>query len=254
MRVFFSGIERSYIKDLPPNSNVLVSYDQPRQYGAINELHKRGHKIMLDSGAFATFNSGKPARCAKEYAMLVKKHKHQLVGAVAMDVIGGTMEENLDSLDVMESISGIKDKIWPVYHEGDDWALLQEYLDRGYNVISIGAIASRGKQSLIQWIDEVFKRFPPCGFGGKHHYHGLAMTQSVILNEYKDRFYTVDSTSWLNLQRYGLKGGNYLLKNRSPSFYRKIGMMAVNDMASNDSKNGKTIRHPEQISAFDYGI
>lgn len=243
MRIYLAGVQKSYISQLPQKMGVLCSYEQPRQTRLIPALHEQGHDILLDSGAFATWNSGKPEQCPILYAGFVNSIKDKIAGAVALDVIGGSADSQLKNLD---DLSFAKNKILPVFHEGDDWELLNEYIQRGHKYIALGAIESRGSPNITKWLDQVFERFPP----GVIKYHGLAMTQRILIKEYSGHFESVDSTTWLAFQKWGIENNKYLLKNRSPEFYRRLGIMAIQDMYYKDG--GVSKHHAYQTNMFDW--
>lgn len=219
MKIYFAGVQTGWEAELE-GQHVLVAFDQKRQLKVIDAWD---NPVLLDSGAFATWRSGKE-QDLEAYIAFIHEKKHRLDGYIAMDVIQGSAEANLANLDTMEA-AGLRPI--PVFHEGDDWQLLAEYLRRGYSYVGLGGTVSRGKQELVDWLLQVFDKFPP---GPTLKYHGLAMTQERIITYLSDQFHSVDSSSWLNLCRFGPEANLYMLKKRSGKFLRRMGVEAFLDM------------------------
>lgn len=223
-----AGVSRGYQEQVE-NQHCLVSFAVPSE----RRLIKEGWNVkgwMLDSGAFTAWKLGKVIDL-DEYIAFVKEHKHLLDGFIALDVIPGapgrlpTKEEadtayrqTLDNIEAMESV-GLNPI--PVYHQGEPIAVLDHYVEKGYELIALGATESRGKPELIDWLLPLFQRHP----GQK--FHGLAMTQQRLIRWLP--FWSVDSTTWLCFQKYGVDANVYLLKNRTPAFYRSLGVACLMD-------------------------
>lgn len=229
MHVFLSGPQASWAEQLQ-DQHLLVSYAEKQQLrlldGAIG-----AKSWLVDSGAFTTWRQGRPVDLNAYIAFLqglearAKAGELKLAGYLALDCIPGepgrmpTPGEaelattiSLQNLDAMLA-AGLKP--WPVYHEGEPLTILDAYVAAGHEVIALGATASRGKASLSNWLAPIFERHPG------QRFHGLAMTQGRLLRSFP--FHSVDSTSWLNLCRYGTAANLYLLRGRSRSFWAALG-------------------------------
>lgn len=171
-----------------------------------------GRDVVLDSGAFTVWKSnGKKKIGIEQYGAFLRAWGHCLTACFALDVIGGTADQQLENLQRLHA-TGITVPVWPVFHEGDDWQLLAEYVRLGYKKVAIAGTVSRGRPSLLRWVWAVLERHPEI------QYHGLGMTQEQMLITMKEVIDSVDSTTWI-AARYGLPGIEHLLKRRSSHFY-----------------------------------
>lgn len=230
MRVFLSGPQASWAEHLQ-DQHLLVSYAEKRQLDLLQSGVIPAKSWLVDSGAFTTWRQGRPVDLNAYIAFLqglesrAKAGDLRLAGYLALDVIPGkpgrlptedearaATEASLANLDRMRS-AGLTP--WPVYHEGEPLDVLDAYVAEGNDVIALGATASRGKASLAAWLGPIFERHPG------QRFHGLAMTQGRLLRSFP--FDSVDSTSWLNLCRYGTRANLYLLRGRSRTFWGSMG-------------------------------
>lgn len=227
MRIYLAGGQPTWRQELEGH-HLLVSYAEPRQLRIVDETWA-GPLPLVDSGAFSIWKNTASRRDGLDpaaYADWLGQRRGRFEAAIHFDVIGGTAEQNLANLDTMEA-AGLKDVTMPVYHEGDDPELLTEYIRRGYGWVGLGGVASRGRPELVDWLLTIFDRHPAVeGL----RYHGLAMTQERIIQFCASAFYSVDSSSWLNPCRYGIKGSAHMFAGRTPAFMRSIGIGALYDM------------------------
>jgi hypothetical protein len=228
MIVFLAGGQLGWSDDLRGHP-ILVSFAEKRQCKLIDELDSPSK--MLDSGAFAAWTSGRVINI-EEYCDYIDQKKDLIQFYIALDVIPGkinvapsekevsdAVEQSVKNVDYMMS-RGLKPI--PVFHESDpDW-VLEKYVSDGHELIALGATRSRGKPEIVHWLLPIFRKYP------KQKFHGLGMTQKRIIEHFP--FFSVDSTSWLNFARYGPEANLYLLKGRSSSFNRRVGIMAINDL------------------------
>lgn len=227
MLIYLAGGQPTWRQELE-GKHLLVAYSEPRQLRIVDEAWT-GPLPLVDSGAFSIWKGTAGRREGLDvasYSAWLNERQGLFEAAIAFDVIGGSIEENLGNLDVMEA-AGLKGLVIPVFHEGDDFALLDAYIARGYGYIGLGGTASRGRHELVDWLIKVLDRNPP---SDALRYHGLAMTQQRIIEFLSDALYSVDSSSWLNPCRYGIKGSAHMFKDRSPAFMRQIGIGALLDM------------------------
>jgi hypothetical protein len=185
---------------------------------------------MLDSGAHSLFNREIRDKDINDYsyyetdafweyvdnyAEFVKKNKHLLDVYVSVDVIYN-FELTWKVQKYLENTHGLNPL--PVFH-GGDFNHFKKYLDN-YEYIGIGGLSNlRSKaQWMIEMGDKIFSLIcKPPDFLPTHKIHGFAITSPSILSRYP--FYSVDSTSWCYLSRYGIiliprsKGNVYDYKN-----------------------------------------
>jgi len=87
----------------------------------------------------------------------------------------------------------------PVYHYGEHIKWLHKYIDKGYDYIALGGIVGdkRDRKHKISWIRKVFSEIQ----GKNIKLHGFAITSIKMLTEFP--FYSVDSTSWIQIASNG---------------------------------------------------
>lgn len=236
MRVYLSGPQRSWRAELEGH-HLLVSYAEARQCALLTE----GWDVpgwLVDSGAFTAWTKGRPIDLAAYIGFCQGLEARaaagtlNLDGYLALDVIPGepgrmpTEEEarwatgkSLENLAAMRA-AGLRPI--PIYHEGEPVEVLDHYVAEGHEVIALGATFSRGKPTLIDWLDPIFKRHPG------QRFHGLAMTQRRVIEGLP--FDSVDSTTWLNFCRFGLKANKHLLEGHDSAFYRRMGIAAIENI------------------------
>jgi ketosteroid isomerase-like protein len=229
MRLYLSGPQRDWKQELE-GRHLLVSYADPGQTALLLE----GWDVpgwLVDSGAFTAWTKGKPVDLDRYIAFCLELERRaaegslKLDGYFALDVIPGephrlpTPEEARAAIEQSRAnLARMRDaglRPIPIYHEGEPVEVLDALVAEGHPVIALGATASRGKKAVLDWLIPLFERHPD------QRFHGLAMTQGRLLRSLP--FDSVDSTSWLNPCRYGLKNNMYLLKGRTREFWRYLG-------------------------------
>lgn len=226
MRIYLAGICEAFRQDVEGHY-LLVSFHKAHECSLISkDWNVAGW--MVDSGAFSAWRLGARIDLDK-YMSFVDRNHGKIDQYVALDVIPGapgrmpTQEEAKIATDkTFENLHKMLERGFrpiPVYHQGEPIWVLEEFVKMGFDVIGLGATASRGRPEIVEWLVPLFHRFP------NQKFHGLAMTQQRIIQWLP--FHSVDSTSWLNFARYGIKGNEYLLKGKSPSFYRRLGIQAI---------------------------
>lgn len=228
MKMYFAGVKRKSLGDLAPDSPVLVSFAEADERKVARE--NRDRDLVLDSGAFAAWRRDKPIALCEYLDFLPQVPK--LTACVALDVIQGSAEAQLLNLRGMQE-AGLGIPVWPVFHEGDDPELLAEYLRLGYTKICLGGTVNRGRPAIIDWLWQVFNRFPP---GPQLKYHGLAMTQSEILYTMQGWLDSVDSTTWLTFAKYGVKDNLHMFNGAEAGFLRQIGRLCMEHKIAQGAK------------------
>lgn len=103
----------------------------------------------------------------------------------------------------------------PIFHFGNDTKWLKRYIDEGYSHIGIGGLVPNTAAILKPALDRLFEDII-CDSNGhpKIKAHGLAIAGSYIATRYP--WFSVDSTSWVRLSRFGIvivpkpdRNGNY---------------------------------------------
>ena len=178
--------------------NVLESFYsiQPWQI----EFLPKFKNFLLDSGAFTFLNQKKSQKIefnkyADEYAEFIVKYN-----------ITKYFELDIDSIVDLDEVEKIRERIErqtkiksiPVWHKNRG---KQYFIDmcKNYPYVSLGGIALKEIQISI------FEKMFPWFINTAHYYnckiHGLGFTQINKLPLY--HFDSVDSTTWINGQRFG---------------------------------------------------
>ena len=195
MLIFFAGAEgedfRKILKDAGAK-NVLQSFwalrpDKPPKTENFDNY-------LLDSGGFSARQHGVQIS-VQEYANYLNMYKIKY--AFNLDVLDlNTSLKNQDYL-----VKNTNTYIMPVYH-GNEWLdpktkdLLDYYIEC-FPYIALGGMAGKenSKANLPKFLNYVFKRTRD-----KTKVHGLGMTGVTYLRKYP--FFSVDSTSWICINRY----------------------------------------------------
>jgi hypothetical protein len=164
--------------------SMLVSYVYRKYYLNI-EQSVQPERLMLDSGAFSVWKSGKKIDL-EEYAAWVKDVWKERGEVVALDAIG----DDRASLVQYEKLSRLGVNSIPVFHVGDDWGILKEY-HRTTERIGLSCRFGEPINISLRWLDQCFAREWPARF------HSFGWTQKSMLMRYP--FFTADSVSY-NLQ------------------------------------------------------
>jgi hypothetical protein len=248
MHVYLAGGQVNWPESFA-GQNVLLTFAETRHmdgmWRACRAAKEAPLHVLLDSGAFAVWRRGQSIDL-DGYMRFIDRHIDILDGYFALDVIPGapgrlpTADEakraSDQSVDNWERMRFLGFDPIPIYHEGENEAVLWHYWmmvqsdPYSQDVIGLGATASRGKTSLAEWLVPIFDQLhrPGCEFP---KFHGLAMTQERSIKNIP--FYSVDSTSWMNLGRYGPRANLYILRRRSRQFYDQVGhLIGVESLAN----------------------
>ena len=199
MKAYFAaGAGASAVKMLSGH-NVLVSFAMIGTWINVNHVKKlraAGGSMFLDSGAFSAWSKGKPIDL-HAYVDFVREHHAIFDTVAALDVIGDGHASLNNWLAMTYALPEVGDKIMPVYHEGDDLALLDQYV-AGARVVGVGRTDGRGDEDkTLQLYDDVFNRHPH----GK--FHAFGNSNPKTLEPYP--FDSFDSTTWERDSVYGGK-------------------------------------------------
>lgn len=155
---------------------------------AFPDLHKfDGHtnrRMMLDSGAFAAWNSGRVVDLLELAAAIRRLGWSE---SVALDVIGDWQASKTNAIKMRLMGS----PAMPVFHVGDPWELLDFYCEHWPKVGLGGMVGATGRGRAVgmrMWLDRVFARAWP------HRFHAFGQTGADILFRYP--FHSADSSSW----------------------------------------------------------
>lgn len=224
MKIFFAGAEhdehRKILLDIGVK-NILVSYfylqKKPEQKieQMLKEMKENNVNIFLDSGAFTFMYAGeKPSfeelkAYTEKYSDFITKYKDYFEIYVELDVdkvVG--FDKFLELRKIMED-KGLKPS--PVHHYETRTNEYWETQCKEFEYLAMGSIA-QGDQLNLSKIAELIN------IADKYNrkVHGFGFTRIDILP--KLNFYSVDSTSWLSGNRFGL---TYLFTGNTLRQYNK---------------------------------
>ena len=181
-------------------------------------------KVILDSGAFTVWTKGTQINL-DEYISFCQKHPW-ISYYVNLDVIPGSYgvvakpdeiwkscEQGWDNYQRMAKKLP-KEKIIPVFHQGDDSIWLKKMLDFGCDYVGISPANDRTTSQKLNWMRGTVKPIvldkenkPIVGM------HGFAVTSLRLMKEWQWK--SVDSASWV---RIGGMGSILLPKRKSGRF------------------------------------
>lgn len=191
--------------------NLLVSIADTSSMRRLTEMiaDVQPETIMIDSGAFTAWNSGKPMtmeRLISEYKQVQELIPKGIeVFFISLDVIPGAkgrkptkQEADEATKQSWDNYMVLKDKfpnVLPVFHEDDDW----DYLYKMMKVTDYIAISPANDSSVkrrMMWLDKVYSILK-----ANYKTHGLAATSEKLLARYP--FYSVDSINWKTIMMFG---------------------------------------------------
>lgn len=170
----------------------LVSFFYYRDTDIAALLAQLGGKervaLFADSGAFSVKEQG-AALTVEDYAAWLHRWRDEFEAYASLDVIGDSDAswENQQQLEAMDL------QPLPVFHTGEDWSVLERYLER-YTYVALGGMV--GAYRPGPWLVKCFRLAQ-----GRAVYHGFGLTRWGLLRDFP--FYSVDSSSWGSAFRYG---------------------------------------------------
>lgn len=164
-----------------------------------------GHKIFMDSGAFSMFTLGSEIDL-NEYGRFLTTRADYIEIASNVDAIGaGREQDSYDNQKILEAMD-LPVRVCPVHHARDDDRWLVRYLDEGYDYIFLGGMVPESTPYLIEWLDRIWDKYLALPDGtARVKIHGFGLTTLELMDRYP--WYSVDSTSWVQV---GMFGGLYI--------------------------------------------
>jgi hypothetical protein len=166
-------------------------------------IRTEGNKLMIDSGAFTAFNSGKVIR-VEDYSDFIKRFTDKFKSHVKdlyfvnLDVINDAKGSN-KNLQYLEEKGN---SVLPVLTYQAPLADLTRFLDN-YDYILFGGLVGKKNEPLKAWLDfcfsRVMKKYKVTGKMPRIHL--LGVTKEWALSRYP--IYSSDSSSWLQAVKYG---------------------------------------------------
>lgn len=197
-RLVSTGVHRLFTFAAPKEVHEYLRYCDQRGITA---------DIMLDSGAFTSWNIGKPVQLDQLIAynldVLRRYPQHRFV-FIALDVIPGSRKQKATQVEINAAVEQSYQNfrtmlqampgqtVLPVYHSGEDRHIRDRYLQHvPYMCLSMNQNLSEGQR--LRWAREAM--VPGYSF------HGLAATGNAMLSQVD--WYSVDSSGWLMVAAMG---------------------------------------------------
>ena len=163
---------------------VLVSYAYYNQFARYREGMKF-RNWSLDSGAYTAWNSKKEVDL-DQYILFCKqmvKADPGLVEIIALDVIGCAKGSLKNSLKMKSE--GVE--AMPVFHIGDDFGILKEYM-AGWDKVGLSCRFGEPKKESLRFYDRCFAA------GWPKKFHSFGWVADKMLFSYP--FHSSDASSW----------------------------------------------------------
>lgn len=178
--------EVEVIRRLKP-PKLLASYFYFRTKGIGSLIEKLGYtpEILLDSGAFSAWSTGKNISPI-DYMRFIDENAQYIGKYIALDVVG-----DADLTQMYYEIMRLKGyEPIPVFHYGDDFKYLDYYVERSETTIALGGSAKmRSKPTVAAWCSDVIGRYPGVNF----HLLGSSSRQ---ITDHCD-LASCDSSTWI---------------------------------------------------------
>lgn len=186
-----------------------------KQYEAFN--------IIIDSGAFSVWNSGKKMDRDEllRYNKKIKAYRDD-INFINLDVIPGERGRKPTPQEAEEACKGGLDNYYffkknginplPVFHEDDNFDYLEIFKNET-DYIAISPANDSSTQRRIRWLDRVYGNLR-----GEYKTHGLAATAIPLLQRYP--FYSVDSINWKAVHIYGRMASGNIDKSKTSQLAR----------------------------------
>jgi len=210
-KLHFAGLNQESSARGLEGQDVLISYaDIIRRPGVwardiLPRLEAGAYgDVILDSGAFTVISAGISID-AHEYGRFIEQYGHLFDRIINLDSIAGCIPTTHRNQLTLEGYANGQ-QIVPVFHQGEDWEILEGYL-ADHDFICVGFARKPGGKLVggcQAFLDEFFARLQ-----GRAQVHGLAMTKWAASGY---DFYSVDSTTWISekcaLARRSFEGGH----------------------------------------------
>lgn len=180
-----STLETEVIKELQPK-RLLLSYFYFKNKSIKDYINKLGYRpqILLDSGAYSAFTSGRPVNL-KKYMQYIEDNLEYIDNYISLDILGDS-KESLKTWREMKA-AGL-DPI-PVFHYNNNEAILEEYLKAGCEHIAIGGtVPIKSKNEVAEWLKLIAWQYPA-------RYHLLGSSSRKILDHCDIE--SADASTWI---------------------------------------------------------
>jgi hypothetical protein len=176
------------------NLHVLVSYAFFKGPKSL-EVLRPDWNVLLDSGAFTNFTTGKDVVTLDGYTQFLQEHGSKFWHYIALDVIGdkARSEANLRTMRA----AGLRPA--PVFQRGGATAQDLQAMLRQNELVCIGGISqnlgAKAEQEYLRSVMEVVRTVPDA----KVHLLGVGSREASLYNPF-----SADSSTWSSATRFGI--------------------------------------------------
>lgn len=227
--------EQNIVHGIP---NILESYHYVDKQKVVDDMRREGAKVFLDSGAFSAWNIGTvidlPGYCDYIKRNLdILRVEDGLVMASVLDAVGDA-QKTYQNQKHMEFLGA---KPLPCFHKGEDERWLMQYLEEGYEYITIGGMVGSSVEQLRIWLDRMWDRYLAPGGKPLVKVHGFGMTSVELMEIYP--WYSIDSSSWIQSAAFGNIVRPVYRENEVPHI--KANPLKVSDKSPSRQEHGQHI-------------
>lgn len=174
-----------------PKLNLLVAfpYFSKSIYKLLLTKDPDSFRLIIDSGAFTAWNTGKQISLDNYAKFLKTIPSHWEYKSVQLDVFGNPEQTYINYLKMMDM--GFNE-IMPVFTRGDSLERLEEFYSYTNYIMFGGIVVGGENKNYVKWFCEMNK-------GRKAHW--LGFVNLPFMKHYKP--YSVDSSSWTRGARFG---------------------------------------------------
>lgn len=182
----FSGVSEERLKELGVKNKLYSFVNEPK-----SAVKWGSEGLLLDSGAFTEFTTGKPVNIDLLIGY-IKKYKPEY--AIQLDVIG---DDDATWKNYQYMVDQGLTNILPVIHYKASEEHIKRVLAASDYVLLGGLVPlTRAPDKLKKWLDYLYSNFNL----KEKKVHALGVTTKWCLQRYP--FYSVDSSSALSITRY----------------------------------------------------
>lgn len=205
MIVYLAGIEtyHAYFGDPNPDIyNLCTFFHYQNKKEIPNYAFSERH--ILDSGAFSVFRNPKAAKSfdwdlyVKKYISFIKATNQKLFFELDIDVVVGLEKVEYYRNQITDAI-GIQPI--PVWHSNRRWSYFEKMCEE-FPYVALGTTNANEDGKRIRSNPMILKKFIDTAHKNNAKIHGLGFTNIDWLK--KLHFDSVDSTSWISGQKFGV--------------------------------------------------